>query len=72
MSISPIITRGFGSYSTVNYLPTRGYLALVVVQNIGLVELSDQSDCNVGLSAKPLYNVTLSDENLDNISMQNI
>lgn len=72
MSISPIITRGFGSYSTVNYLPTRGYLALVILQNIGLVEVSDQPEFNINLLVQPLYNVTLSDENIDNISMQNI
>lgn len=27
MAVSPIITRGYGTYSTVNKVPTRGYLS---------------------------------------------
>ena len=41
MAISPVITRGYGSYSTVNLVPTRGYTsgtaapAATYVQHIG-------------------------------------
>jgi hypothetical protein len=72
MSISPIITRGFGSYANVNYLPTRGYLSLVVISMIGNVNIANKPQYNLGLADIALYNLTISDKPLNNADLADI
>lgn len=51
MSTSPILTYGFGSYGTVNLVPTHGFGTAVVVSVTGLEV--DAGEDRIELTAKP-------------------